>query len=248
MHEVRRFLRFTLPGMASFGQLLLAVYLTNSRAIGDLITAQNNLKDILGWVAAAFVSSGVAGYVLTSSYHALRWRPFFSFLAIDHLSLVTKLISINKLVVTDSEGDPIRQEDLNKRDAWTIVTYYWYANLEQSKQLAGLNTVTDRLVDFTHSHGATFLGTLVGLAVWFFGFSGFSRFNPSMKDLLLLGYWFVLLAVYGASQRLANRALEFVANAGVLSRMGDVGKFPVIVPFLRKPKCKKTNDRTIQSQ
>lgn len=239
MHEVRRFLRFTLPGMASFGQLFLAIYLTGNRAIGDLIIAPNNPKDILGWVVAAFVSSGVLGYILASAYHALRWIPPFSFFAINHLSLVTKLISLEKLQIADSAGDLIKKENLNKRDAWTIVTYYWYANVNQSKQLAGLNTVTDRLVDFTHAAGATFLGTLVGLLIWLFGFSGFRCFNLTMIDVLLLGYWIILLAFYGANQCLTNRALESVANAGVLSHMGSVCRFPVIIPFFRKSEGKE---------
>jgi len=237
MHEVRRFLRFTLPGMASFGQLLLAAYLTNSQAIVDLIISQKNTKDILGWIAAAFVSSGVVGYILASAYHALRWIPPFSFFAIDHLSLVTKLISIKKLQIADFEGDLIVKKNLNKRDAWTIITYYWYANIKQSEQLTGLNAVTDRLVDFTHAAGATFLGTLVGLVVWLFWFSGFPCFHP--KDVILIGCWIILLAIYGVNQRLANKALESIANAGILSHMGKVGRFPVIIPFFKKVENKR---------
>lgn len=147
-----------------------------------------------------------------------------------------KLISLGKLVVTDSNGDTIPAVKLKKRDAWTILTYYWYANLEESKELKGLNKITDRLTDFTHAHGTTFLGTAVGLIVWFFWFSGFADCTLTFRDYKVLVYWIILLMIYGAGHRLSNKALESMANAAVLSHMGKIGKFPVIIPCIRKSK------------
>ncbi len=239
MDEVRRFLRFTLPGMASLGQFFLAVYFTRSAAIELLLKKLDSQAGIIGGVVAVFITSGAIGYILASAYIPLYWT-IFSLVSIDHLTIVRKLISLDKLVVTDSDGNPIPEDKLKKRDAWTILTYYWYANLEESKELIGLNKITDRLADFTHAHGATFLGTALGLLVWFFWFSGFADGLLTCRDYIVLVYWLILLMIYGAGHRLSNKALESMANAAVLSHMGKMGKFPVIIPCIRKSKVART--------
>ena len=239
MDEVRRFLRFTLPGMASLGQFFLAIYLTRSQAIESLLQKLDSQADIIGAVVAVFITSGAIGYIFASAYHPLYWT-IFSWFSIDHLTIVRKLISLGKLLVTDIDGNPIPEDKLKKRDAWTILTYYWYANLEESKELIGLNKITDRLADFTHAHGATFLGTAIGLLVWFFWFSGFADGPLTWRDCTVLIYWLILLMIYGGGHRLSNTALEFMVNAAVLSHMEKIGKFPVIMPYIRKSKVART--------
>jgi len=233
MDEVRRFLRFTLPGMASLGQFLLAVYFTRSQTIVALYQKLDSQADLIGAVVAIFISSGAIGYILASAYHPVYWT-IFSWISIDHLTIVRKLILRGELEVTDSDGILIPGNKLKKRDAWTIITYYWHVNLEESKEFIGLNKLTDRLVDFTHAAGATFLGTTIGLLLWFFWHSGFTNGIVSCRDYMVLVYWLILLMIYGAGHRLTNKALESMVNAAVLSHMGKIGRFPVIIPCIRK--------------
>jgi hypothetical protein len=235
MDEVRRFLRYTLPGMASLGQLFLAVYFTSSPTILLLLKKLDSQAGLISGVIAVFITSGAIGYILASAYHTAYWT-IFSFFSIDHLTIVRKLISRGELVVSDSNGDLIPEDKLEKRDAWTILTYYWHSNLEESKELIGLNKITDRLADFTHAHGASFLGAVLGLLVWFFWFSGFAVGLWSCVDWMVLVYWLILLMIYGAGHRFSNKALESMANAAVLTHMGKVGKFPVIIACIRKGK------------
>jgi hypothetical protein len=101
---------------------------------------------MIGVVAGIFVGSGAIGYVLASIYHPLYWwLPCFSR---DRLLFLRKLISSDKLKIRNISGSEIKACDLNKRDAWTILTYYWYANIDASKEPAGLSKITDRLTDF----------------------------------------------------------------------------------------------------
>ncbi len=240
MDEVKRVLRYTLPGMASLSQLLLAVYFTRSPAIELLLKNLDSHTGLIGGVIAVFITSGVVGYILASAYHTAYWT-IFSWFSIDHLTIVRNLISLDKMVVTDSNENPIPKKNLNKRDAWKILTYYWYANLEESKELKGLNKITDRLADFTHAHGTSFLGTTLGLLVWFFWFSDFAVGILSCRDYMVLGYWLILLIIYGTGHHFSNKALESMANAAVLSHMEKMGKFPVIIPSFSKGKGKRVS-------
>lgn len=236
MDEVRRFLRYILPGMASLGQLLLAIHISDSSAISSFVTGLGAKADIINVVAAAFISSGAIGFVLASIYHAVYWK--FPFLCRDHKFLVDELISDNKLELTDIHGKAIKEPKLSERDAWTIVTYYSYAKIHtphRSRPKAGLSKMTDRLTDFTHAHGTTFIGTLVGSVVWFFAFSDL----PCCTLILLLAYWGLLLVIYGYGHYLADRALGLMANAAIFSHItASVNRrgSPVVIPFLRKPK------------
>jgi len=76
MDEVKRFLRFTLPGMVTVGQLLLAAYVSNRDSVLHLFSSLQSQKDVTGLALAALLSSGALGYVLASIYHSLSWTIF----------------------------------------------------------------------------------------------------------------------------------------------------------------------------
>lgn len=229
MDEVRRFLRFTLPGMASLCQLLLAIYITRSETVLSILQEFDSRTNLIGGIIALFVTSGAIGYILASIYHPLYWT-IFSWASINHLTVIKELISQKKLLITNFKGNLIAIDDLKKRDAWTILTYYWYSNVEESNELKGLSNITDRLTDFTHAHGATFLGTALGLLVWLFWFSNLC----TCRSWAALFYWFFLLFIYGSGHRLSNTALGSMANAAVLSHMGKVGRFPIVITGINK--------------
>ena len=236
MDEVRRFLRFTLPGMAILGQLLLAIGITDTEAIKDFANAFGGQIDLIKAAAAAFISSGAIGFVFSSIYNTSYWiLPFFGRVP---LSFLRRLVSDKKLMIKDFNGNEITECGItSRRDAWTILTYYWYKNIDKtddSKQSLGLSIITDRLTDFRHAPGTMFIGTLFGAIIWllFLKYSHRSGCEAwTCTDCILVACWLFLLFIYGAGFYMADKALEKMGVAEISSHIDGYGKdeYPIII-------------------
>lgn len=238
MDDVKRFIRFTLPGIVALAQFLFAVYLTAPEQITSVQEQLDDLASVAVLAIGVLVTSGAVGYVLASAYHALNWA--LDGLAIDHLTTVKALMSQGELKVTDRTEKPVSHEELDKRDAWMIWTYYFYANVRGSDQLTGLKEISDRLVDYAHSHGTILLGTVLGSLFWLFFFSRWAQMDfrhVSLIDGLVLVYWGCLGGLYFYLQRLAINANESISTAGVLAHMKGSKK-------QSKKKSKKESDES----
>ena len=69
MNEIRRFLRFTLPGLACVLELAVACEFTGVLSSADLST--KDLAAGLGMALSGFLASGALGYLFAILYFAL---------------------------------------------------------------------------------------------------------------------------------------------------------------------------------
>ncbi len=166
MNEVRRFLRYTLPGIACTIQLLIALSISDLNIVSNLLLSMDN-KSSIGVVLAAFLASGGIGYLFAILYFSLYWsRPFLQAVAIDHKILFQDLSSI--VEIKNAKGDTISIDALNKKEAWKISTRYWFSKYKDSNCIKGINSTMDRLVDVTHALGATIIGSIITMITWLF--------------------------------------------------------------------------------
>lgn len=164
MDEVRRFLRYTVPGLSAVVQLFIGLSVSDIDIVCKIISVKDLTQNI-GLVLTIFIGSGGLGYLFANIYFSLSWSwPFKYFVAINHLSLLNNLKE-KVIDIIDFSGEPYKK-DLSKREAWTIITQYWHSKVKKNSKIGGVNSITDRLADVTHSLGATCVGSLSALGSW----------------------------------------------------------------------------------
>jgi len=67
MDEVRRFLRYTLPGLSALIQLLIGLSITDSGIVCKILSAKD-LTQSLGIILTIFIGSGGLGYLFANIY------------------------------------------------------------------------------------------------------------------------------------------------------------------------------------
>ena len=217
MEEVRRFLRFTLPGMACVIELLVALTISDFATIkGFLSFVKEN--SAVGIAISFLLASGAIGYILANIYFALYWvKPFSDLIAIDHLSFLKSIN--NEFDLLDASGNRIDVRKISsRRDAWTILSHYWWSRIESDEGIKGTNAFTDRLVDITHSIGATFIGTLFACLAWasmHFYFLGNSR-GWGLRMIITITLWILLFFTFGYNFVRTVKAHQSIANSTVL--------------------------------
>ena len=214
MDEVRRFLRYTLPGLSAVIQLFIWLSITDYDVLFKILSAKDLIQS-LGIVLTIFIGSGGLGYLFANIYFSLYWsRPFSRLVAIDHLTLLEGLRK-EMIMIVDMYGKE-HINDLSKREAWTIITQYWHSKVEDNIKIKGVNKITDRLTDVTHGLGATFIGSLSAFASWIIihlHFSEASVFFSSKGILLVLFLWAILIILLGLAYHRTNLALQSIANS-----------------------------------
>ncbi|MCK5119102.1 MAG: hypothetical protein KAQ78_05935 [Candidatus Latescibacteria bacterium] len=71
MNEIRRFLRYTLPGLA-VALIVLGILWQMDLLTSDISDQSNLLAKFVG----LFIASGALGYLLANIYFIIRWAPF----------------------------------------------------------------------------------------------------------------------------------------------------------------------------
>lgn len=213
MDEVRRFLRYTLPGLAAVIQLLIALSITDSRDLCKVISA-NELSQSLGLVLSVFIGSGALGYLFANIYFSLYWSwPFNRLVAIDHLSFLENQKK-DAIEIVGASGKPY-EVPLSRREAWSIITQYWYSKRQDEPKIKGCDSITDRLADVTHGLGATCIGSLSALGSWV-GIHlavAMDQTPFTQGEFIVLASWMVLLILLSLGYYRANMALQSIVNS-----------------------------------
>jgi hypothetical protein len=215
MDEVRRFLRYVLPGLVFIIELFLFFCISDRRAPVDWLMAHSGAGPLI----ALFLGTGVLGFILANIYHSLYWTT--ECFAIDHRCLFRE--SPPGFRAIELSGDPIGV--LTKREAWTMVTQYWYSQVEKrsGKDLLGLSLITDRLVDIGHALGTTTIGAFLSIFTW--GFARSYMFEKSWCSIppkgwiFILFLWAVILLVLIFGHFRALKALERIVNSTLARRV-----------------------------
>src|SRR5271157_623884 len=156
MNEIRRFMRYTLPGLVFSFQLLLALSFSNWDKVEKLEPLNN--KSAIGIALGVFLATGALGYILSIIYFGLYW--FFGLrwleiipITIDHRPAFRDLY---RFKIIDGKGEdlsldkdlnpgtPMQRKRLSKRDAWIILTQYWYSRKKRADDIHDINDFTDR--------------------------------------------------------------------------------------------------------
>lgn len=67
MDEVRRFLRYTLPGLAGVIQFLIALSITDACIVSKIVSVKDQTQS-LGLALTIFIGSGGLGYLFANIY------------------------------------------------------------------------------------------------------------------------------------------------------------------------------------
>lgn len=210
MDELKRVVRYTLPGVACITKLFIALLITDYWQVEEFLkntAAVNSLGIILGIVLA----SGGLGYILSNIYWGLYWLPGLNqLIAINHTKLFYHLKDIIEI-----EGDSQLQNDLNnnrlsRKDAWTLGTIF----LEERN--FKLSDILKRVVDITHSLGAFIIGNFLALFAWI-ELHIWPSCKPFYADkyFIVIPIWLALIGLHSFNRFVAIRQQTELANAEI---------------------------------
>ena len=208
MDEIRRFLRFTLPGLAASLIGLGLLWLSGADLAGWL-----GSKDLLAKFAGIFVASGALGYLLANLYFAIRWIPWLrKWLVIDHKTVITKLHDV--LEVRGPSDIAWNLENLTLFDAWSIITHYCVSRAKTEKHMCAITATCERMVDVTHGLGTLCIGLILAmLAVLGLGYDSLDQARTWVAIVVLLALSCVLWFSFYRSMK----ALEAVSNSAFVT-------------------------------
>jgi hypothetical protein len=221
MDEVRRFLRFSIPGIVAIIELLISLAIADNSSFAELIKSIDNYNSF-GLILGLLLGSGGLGYIFANIYLSLIWLPWLrNVFAIDHLRLFRDLEG--KLNILDSHRKAISPEELSQRDAWTITSRYWYSQLKgkENYEIKGINVLTDRLTDHAHALGATIIGAILAGLTWYYIYSHIWNNTPCLNFEFLIPFFsfIILLALISHAYFLAKTSLENMANSTIINKV-----------------------------
>ena len=156
MDEVRRFMRYVLPGLVCILELVIADYLTGMKLFGDLWKLS---KDSASVAVASFLASGALGYIFSNIY--FEFRDFFG-MRNDHQRLLEEIIRRYgcKINITNEKEEPrliINNNNLGNLEDWSIHERWEIFNLalhsfrKKSALMNKFEKDMERLLDVLHS-------------------------------------------------------------------------------------------------
>ena len=212
MEEVRRFLRYTLPGLAT----LLVVF----GIVGILrvkLPPWVSDKEILAWFVGVFVASGAIGYLMANLYFGLRWLPLLKrFLAIDHKEIIKNLESQLEVWGPSRKWD---LKNLTKFDSWSIITHYSVSHSKVEKEMKAISSHCRTMVDITHGLGSLCTGLCVLVIPLFF----YIQADEEQTNWFIFGLLLVLIIFLWYSFRRSLLALQVISNTAFITSI--IGKY-----------------------
>ncbi|MFC1841227.1 hypothetical protein ACFL1N_16790 [Thermodesulfobacteriota bacterium] len=203
MNEIRRFIRYTLPGLAVTLVVLGAVWIENSFTVCWI-----NKNELLGKTVGIFVASGGLGYFLANIYFALRRLPILNkLLFIDHARIIKALK--DKIEIIGPNGKAWNIDRIKFFDAWSIMTHYSVSQQKKDKNLAAIVSHTEPMVDVTHGVGAFAIGTSLTMVVYLIKM--YISPNPDQIRIAFI-ILIILSVVLWFAFHNSLRALESVSN------------------------------------
>ena len=163
MQEAQRFLRYVLPGLILFIELIMYLLLSGDVCFNQLIELGDNI-----WLAiSAFLVTGAIGFLLGIIYNNIIWSELFAKYAIDHRPLLNegKLKGWLKLQ-SGLADDDVDVNKLSARRAWHIAISYWYTRIEMSNSIKGSVLRVERLSDIVNGLGTQCISSLFALIIW----------------------------------------------------------------------------------
>jgi hypothetical protein len=163
MEDTKRFLRYVLPGLASFLQFLAYVLFYNKQLLDKYLVTNNQLITI----ASAFIVAGLIGFIFSNIYYFFFWKLYFKKGSILDYRLVIK----NNLPLF-KKGFKIKDvEVLRQRECWALMNVYWkmtYNKNDKKEKMVynskfkALDIQIEKMNNILHSIGSTFVIIIIG--------------------------------------------------------------------------------------
>lgn len=219
MNEIRRFMRYVLPGIVFFTELLIYFALSHGRGTGALFHLATSANTV-GTIVTVLFGSGAIGFLFANFYHSII--STCDWFTIDHRPLFR--VNPPGFRALDIDGNTIPIAQLKRLDALNIITRFTHIQsaLSHGKDIKGMRDITDRLVDIRHSIGttivATFLSPLSWVLIRLFVLNESIFCFSSISILLITIIWFFLLASLCTGYRHVGKSLERITNSSLFER------------------------------
>lgn len=205
MNEIKRFMRYTLPGIVCSFLLLIFLSLSKNIKISD-IAGYSNIGQIFG---ALLLFCGI-GFIFSNMYFGVRW--VFPFLSIDHTQLFNSLIKSGKIEIESNDNSLIKFSKKDRRIAWSIFTQYWNTTVGEPILEKG-EIYFKRIFDVLHSIGATLIGSILCFIIWII----LNWYNLiCLNKIIPFFFWFLILFLLYKSYSYTKKALQSMLNSTFL--------------------------------
>ncbi len=211
MDEVRRFIRYTLPGLTCITVLLLALLISDrTQVISFLINVKE--ENAIGLILSTLLISGALGFILANIYFSILWLTPNNVIAIDHLNLLFKL---NKyLSIVDENDKSINISTFSRREAWEIITKLWYWNKASLDNMKSMHEWLDRIIDLSHGIGAVLIGMIFSFVSWLFlHLCILSKLFNCKTDILVILLWIVIFIAFFINYYRTQKTIERLSNS-----------------------------------
>ena len=181
MEEAKRFMRYVLPGLTFFLEVIVAIYIEDG-----IEKAQTFLK--LDLAITAFLVSGALGYIFSNLYYCYFWKISFS----ARTKLNYKKVIEKNIKIFEKSFGPIDINTLKQRDAFIKLNAYWQIN--KAEDYGVIENQVGNLNNILHSLGTSIILIIIG-----FIFGIFYLFhNCSLVYFIIVNLFiiFFLLANY----------------------------------------------------
>jgi len=192
MDEIKRFFRYTLPGIACIIQLLIALSVSNDINWTPILDNINKVN-FAAFALGGFIICAGIGFIFAQIYWGLYWSICKNLkITKDHRHVLKEVSdSFSNFKIVNIQNMNKWLEALTIEQAWNFITFYILENKRLMEKYAGLG-VMDRLVDVSHSLGTTIVGSIIALITWCI-----INVNNCMADSTLrIGEKFYVIAIW----------------------------------------------------
>jgi len=233
MDEVKRFMRYTLPGIVCSIELALAMIITYPVMANNLL---NFMKESNGIGAAIgfLLTSGALGYLFSVIYYIIwnKRKLFYDHtpaLLVLEKEFCIRFQNVERMFAKKGEGTkkyeckPADLCKLSLKDKWEIFHAMWHRRRGQSEELKANDERTERLLDILHGHGVTCVGSSIAFIVWIlYVVTSYSwSYTWFLFNWLKLGFilicWLGLIITVGWIYSLTKKTVNNILNMALIN-------------------------------
>lgn len=221
MTDIRSFLRYLMPGLTFFVELMLILV---SASFSETVVAMRSgfsdadLGDVFG---ATLVLAGI-GYLLGVLHHSLCWSSLGVWYNVADLRPVLKRLEAAGLLRLELQGDganAISSGQLSPAGAWRVFTVLWHCRRETSQRIKGAAPRAESLFDLMHGAGAALiastLASIIAIAI-----SSYVYNHPHLWVALIT--CLILLLIHWTSYRQTGAQARGVVELVLFDEMASV--------------------------
>jgi hypothetical protein len=165
MEEVKRFMRYVLPGLVVVFELSLALYFSFPDKFA-CYAATWLANGGFGTELAIFLASGALGYLFSIIYYSLQ-NACKKKLFYDHSPALKSLEKEKQCIFeVGANFESLKDWSKDRRSQWELFNVVWHLSRGKHESLEKVEVVLNRLLDVLHGHGAHLVGALLGIGCW----------------------------------------------------------------------------------